>query len=144
MVWPGTKLRYYEGNFKCGEIDGENIKLYGGQKHCVFEGTIRAGLKEGQCTISDQQGNTTYKGLFIDGLEEGKNLKLKGYDGKLKFEGSRVNGKCDGRCKTYVAGIIDHDANYKLGVLDGNEKWFHSDGRIKSEVKWVKGKKQGF
>lgn len=106
LVWPGTKRRYYEGNFEDGKIDGENVKLWGRAKHCVFEGTIRSGLNEGHCIVSDQNGKTIYQGIFIGGLEEGRGLKIKDYTGRLKFEGARVGGKCDGLCKVYEAGVL--------------------------------------
>jgi hypothetical protein len=67
LVWPGTKRRYYEGNFIEGKIDGESIKLWGRQRRCVFEGTIRGGLKEGHCRVFDEDGIATYEGVFVGG-----------------------------------------------------------------------------
>jgi antitoxin component YwqK of YwqJK toxin-antitoxin module len=143
LVWPCTKRLYYEGNFFEGKIDMENIELYGKQGNCIFEGTIIWGLKEGFCKIFGEDGKCTYQGVFVGGLEEGRGLRIRDCMGRLKFEGSRVNGKCDGECKVYGSGVLMNECCYKLGVKDGREKDYRSDGSLQAEWNWANGKKTG-
>lgn len=144
---PEGRLRKVE-RFAAGGMNGEQVTYYPDGTTAESE-TRQAGVLNGPSKSWFANGKLKSEATYLKGEPEGKML-FYFQDGKKEIEGNMVNGDRDGTWYYFNPdGTIQLQVLYKKGTLvkerkeNGTFKEYHDDEQLKSEVTYVKGKREG-
>ncbi len=129
-----------EGNFGTkGEFDGVWKWYYETGKERLVE-NYENGLLEGAVNEYDEKGNIIVKGEYLGGEENGNWLYK---NGSSQQTGNYINGRRNGLWKHYLNDILIFEGAFLDGIPNGKHKYYWETGKIKEEINYVQGKKQG-
>ena len=98
--------------------------------------------KQGLWVFFNEEGVITKAAMYVNDNEEGAWFTYE--DGQLAKSGFLKNGQKDGEWLGYhYGGEIHKKQTYKDGIQIGKEEYFHPNGKLRSLVKIVNGKKSG-
>lgn len=116
-------------------------KWYYENGQMLREETYTDGLRNGTMTEYDEDGNIITQGEYIDGLKEGHwFFQIDDY----REEGDYTAGERNGTWKhTYTSnGKPRFEGVFINGVPDGEQTWWHENGKVWQKGKFIYGRKE--
>ena len=65
------KTKWYEGDWKGGQQDGEGVEYYDDGKTILYKGYWKGGYKDGPGVHYDKENNIVYTGTFFNSQKHG-------------------------------------------------------------------------
>ena len=138
----GARNTYYITETKNGMKNGNSTR-YDEEGNILWTGTFKNNKLHGEYRGYTSQGILVEEGKYVNGLQEGE-LKIYDSDGKISEERLYKNGVLNGKLRKYYDdGDIDQEETYKNGLLDGEYKDYYGNGNIFVSAHYKNGKLDG-